>query len=128
MNEAPPGEGGALRNSVSSVNGHHPCTHSPSPPQDFPPHVSADGCNRPQLATLIATRADCFAAIRHHGAVAMTDSTPRLGVYDGRTYCGFILRRAEAAEAFTADEQSIGTFKNEQVAALQIWRRARGQT
>jgi hypothetical protein len=55
-------------------------------------------------------------------------TTPRLSVYDGREFCGFVLRRDIGVEAFTADEKSIGTFKDEQAAALQIWKRARGQS
>jgi hypothetical protein len=55
-------------------------------------------------------------------------ASPLLSVYDGQTCCGFILRRRESAcEGFTADEQSLGTFKNEQDAATAIWRHARGQ-
>jgi hypothetical protein len=51
-----------------------------------------------------------------------------LSVYDGQTCCGFILRRREGAfEGFTADEQSIGLFEDEQAAAAAIWRAARGQ-
>jgi hypothetical protein len=56
-------------------------------------------------------------------------ATSTLSVYDGRECIGFILRHGVAgAEAFTADEQSIGTFKNDQAAALELWRRARGQS
>ncbi len=52
-----------------------------------------------------------------------------LTVYDGRQAIGFILRRGRGcAEAFGADEQTIGLFKNEHDAAAALWRLARGQT
>lgn len=55
-------------------------------------------------------------------------SAPMLSVYDGPTCVGFILRRRQSsAEAFTADEHSIGLFKNEHDAAAALWRLARGQ-
>jgi hypothetical protein len=51
-----------------------------------------------------------------------------LSVYDGRECIGFILRRGGGgAEAFTADDRSVGLFKDDQDAALELWRRARGQ-
>jgi hypothetical protein len=55
-------------------------------------------------------------------------ATTRLSVYDGREYCGFVLRRAGNAEAFTDDDRSVGLFKDDQTAALQLWRLARGQS
>ena len=50
-----------------------------------------------------------------------------LSVYDGHECIGFILRRGGGAEAFTADYRSVGLFKDDQDAALELWRRARGQ-
>jgi len=50
-------------------------------------------------------------------------------VHDGRECIGFILSRGcVGAEAFTADERSVGLFKDDQDAARELWRRARGQT
>jgi hypothetical protein len=55
-------------------------------------------------------------------------------VYDGQTRIGHIQLRhwvnnlAIAYEAFTADEQSLGTFESEQAAVTAIWRHARGQS
>jgi hypothetical protein len=54
-------------------------------------------------------------------------TTTRLSVYDGREYCGFILRRGGATEAFTSDDRPAGLFEDDQAAALELWRRARGQ-
>jgi hypothetical protein len=52
-----------------------------------------------------------------------------LSVYDGRECIGLILRRGDGgAEAFTADDRSVGLFKDDQDAALELWRRSRGQT
>jgi hypothetical protein len=52
-----------------------------------------------------------------------------LSVYDGRECIGFILRRGDGgAEAFTADDRSVGLFKDDQDAALELWRRSRRQT
>ena len=56
-------------------------------------------------------------------------TAPMLSVYDGHECIGFILRRGGGgAEAFTADDRSVGLFKDDQDAALELWRRARGQT
>jgi hypothetical protein len=56
-------------------------------------------------------------------------TAPMLSVYDGRECIGFILRRGGGgAEAFTADDRSVGLFKDDEDAALELWRRARGQT
>jgi hypothetical protein len=50
-------------------------------------------------------------------------------VYDGRDLLGHLVDRGEAGvEAFTVAEESLGTFKDERAAALQIWKRARGQS
>jgi hypothetical protein len=55
--------------------------------------------------------------------------SPMLSVYDGRECIGFILRRGGGgAEAFTADDRSVGLFKDDQDAALELWRRSRRQT
>jgi hypothetical protein len=61
----------------------------------------------------------------------MTEPTERpamLSVYDGQVAIGFVFRRGrDGAEAFTADEHSLGTFKNELLAAAALWRHAHGQ-
>jgi hypothetical protein len=45
-------------------------------------------------------------------------SAPMSCVYDGRDCLGFILSRGKAGfEAFTRDEQSLGTFKTQREAA-----------
>jgi hypothetical protein len=52
-----------------------------------------------------------------------------LAVYDGHKYLGHVVDHGEAGvEAFTADDRSAGVFKNDQDAALELWRLARGQT
>jgi hypothetical protein len=61
--------------------------------------------------------------------MSATRTAPMLSVYDGRERIGFILRRGDGgAEAFTTDDRSVGLFKDDQDAALELWRRARGQT
>ena len=50
----------------------------------------------------------------------MTTATPRpsiVSVYDGRHCLGFVLRRANGFEAYTADERSLGTFPTMKAAA-----------
>jgi hypothetical protein len=48
-------------------------------------------------------------------------TAPMAYVYDGRQCCGFILARGKAGfEAFTRDEQSLGTFKTQREAAAVI--------
>jgi hypothetical protein len=58
-------------------------------------------------------------------------SAPRvamLTVYDGDQTIGFLLRRGPAGvEAFTADNNSLGLFENDDTAASAVWRHARGQ-
>jgi len=57
------------------------------------------------------------------------NTTPKLRVYDGRDLLGHLVDRGEAGvEAFTADDRSVGLFKDDQDAARELWRRARGQT
>jgi hypothetical protein len=56
-------------------------------------------------------------------------TTPMLSVYDGRECIGFILCRGEAGvEAFDVNDRCAGVFKNQETAATELWRRARGQT
>jgi len=53
---------------------------------------------------------------------------PMLAVTDGRQTIGFVINRGKiGVEAYTADEQSIGTFKNTNDAATACWKHARGQ-
>jgi hypothetical protein len=48
-------------------------------------------------------------------------STPLLAVYNGRTCCGFLLRRGrDGVEAFDSDERSLGLFPTEQEAAAAL--------
>jgi hypothetical protein len=44
-------------------------------------------------------------------------SKHRLFVYSGREIIGSLLPRREGVEAFTADNQSLGIFSNQQTAA-----------
>jgi hypothetical protein len=61
--------------------------------------------------------------------MSATRTAQMLSVYDGRERIGFILRRGDGgAEAFTTDDRSVGLFKDDQDAALELWRRARRQT
>jgi hypothetical protein len=51
-----------------------------------------------------------------------------LSVTDGRQSIGFLISRGKiGVEAFDADEKSIGTFPNVQVAATTLWKHAHGQ-
>lgn len=57
-----------------------------------------------------------------------TATSSALMVYDEQRAIGFILRCGPAdVEAFTADDNSLGVFRNEHDAASAIWRAARGQ-
>jgi hypothetical protein len=50
-----------------------------------------------------------------------------LSVYDGRLAIGFILRRGRSVEAFTAENESLGLFPSEDIAAAALWRFAHKQ-
>jgi hypothetical protein len=51
-----------------------------------------------------------------------------LSVYDGRLAIGFILRRGRSGvEAFTAADESLGSFPSENAAAVAIWKYAHKQ-
>jgi hypothetical protein len=51
----------------------------------------------------------------------MKDSPAMLSVYDGQRAIGFILQRGKLGyEAFTANERSLGLFKNQNDAAAAI--------
>jgi hypothetical protein len=55
-------------------------------------------------------------------------ATTTLSVYDGRDLLGHLVDRGDAGvEAFTADDRSVGLFRDDQAAALELWRQARGQ-
>jgi hypothetical protein len=48
-------------------------------------------------------------------------STPLLAVYNGRTCCGFLLKRGrDGVEAFDSDERSLGIFPDEHQAAAAL--------
>jgi len=54
--------------------------------------------------------------------MSATRTAPMLSVYDGRECIGFILRRGDGgAEAFTADDRSVGLFEDDQDAARELW-------
>jgi hypothetical protein len=56
-------------------------------------------------------------------------TTPMLSVYDGRELLGHLVDRGEAGvEAFDVNDRCAGVFKNQETAATELWRRARGQT
>jgi hypothetical protein len=58
----------------------------------------------------------------------MLDEPRILSVTEGRTAIGFLLDRGKlGTEAFTPDEQSIGTFKDAPAAATALWRFTHGQ-
>jgi hypothetical protein len=51
-----------------------------------------------------------------------------LSVTDGRQAIGFLISRGKiGVEAFTADEQSLGLFKNVPAAATACWQHAHHQ-
>jgi hypothetical protein len=49
-------------------------------------------------------------------------------VYDGRSCVGHLIRRGPAGtEGFDVNDQSVGLFENDDVAAAAVWRASRGK-
>jgi hypothetical protein len=60
--------------------------------------------------------------------VAPNDDLALVGVYDGRTCIGHVLRRGrDGVEAFDTHTRSLGTYESIDDAAAAVWRHARGQ-
>jgi hypothetical protein len=52
---------------------------------------------------------------------ASPSSSPLLSIYDGRRCCGWVFARGRAGfEAFTAEQQSLGTFPTQREAATAV--------
>jgi hypothetical protein len=61
-------------------------------------------------------------------AAAKLPEASMLSVYDGQRCIGFVLRCGPfEAEAFTAENESLGLFQNEYTAATALWRYAHKQ-
>jgi hypothetical protein len=68
-------------------------------------------------------------ATKDKTTIPTTPTTPTImSVTDGRRTIGFVIHRGKlGAEAFTANEKSLGLFENVPAAATACWKHTRGQ-